>query len=135
MVFSANIPYTFDEVWDQKYGRLPEAFGQFPINIVYGMLESQHSLYLPDTESFSISGEHAEMTYRTHLPSNFRVRVVINLSTGRTETIKYAGDELVCEASGWDLKTAMVQTTLVGLHPEEPTEAPVNSARKDGKEE
>jgi len=62
-----------------------------------------------------------QMRYRPSIESDFSVLVVLH-PKGRIETFKYRASEMICEASGPDFRTAMIQTTGRGLALDEPND-------------
>lgn len=59
------------------------------------------------------------MRYRPAIESVFSVLVVVH-SQGRTETFKFRGSKLICEACGLDFRTAMIHTSAGGVAIDEP---------------
>ena len=76
--------------------------------------------YEPDLATFRETKKTRELTYFNREGGTYRVRVVINIKSGRLETFKYKGRKVVACASGRDFDSAMVQTTLVGIEKDEP---------------
>jgi hypothetical protein len=76
--------------------------------------------YAFDPDTFVDGEQSRQMRYRPTADSYFSVLVVLHRE-GRIETFKYRGSELICEACGPDLRTAMIHTTAGGLAHDEPS--------------
>jgi hypothetical protein len=126
--FIACVPHQIEAEWDEKWGPL---LAGFPLNIVYALAPRADSdqnkilgiitaCYEPDLATFRETKKTRELTYFNREGGTYRVRVVINIKSGRLETFKYKGRKLVACASGRDFDSAIVQTTLVGIERDEP---------------
>ena len=124
--FIACVPQKIEADWDEKWGPL---LAEFPLNIVYACVQRAESdqskmlgitaCYEPDLATFRETKKTRELTYFNREGGTYRVRVVINIKSGRLETFKYKGRKVVACASGRDFDSAMVQTTLVGIEKDE----------------
>ncbi len=124
--FIANIPYQIEADWDSDFG--PRLAG-FPLNLMYtgvrgngrdGGVES--CSYWFDPGSYAQSSDKREMTYLPRVKSPYRVKVEYHKNGNFWRTLKYKSEILIVEAQGVDFEGAMVQTTLCGLQPDEPTD-------------
>ena len=124
--FIACVPQKIKADWDEKWGPL---LAGFPVNIMYACVQKAESdqskmlgitaCYEPDLATFRETKKTRELTYFNREGGTYRVRVVLNIKSGRLETFKYKGRKLVACASGRDFDSAMVQTTLVGIEKDE----------------
>ena len=124
--FIACVPQKIEADWHEKWGPL---LAEFPLNIVYACVQRAESdqskmlgitaCYEPDLATFRETKKTRELTYFNREGGTYRVRVVLNIKSGRLETFKYNGRKLVACASGRDFDSAMVQTTLVGIEKDE----------------
>ena len=125
--FIAYVPHQIEADWDKKWGA---RLSGFPLNIMYACVQRAESgqskmfgitaCYEPDLATFRETRKTRTMTYCNSEGGTYRVRVVLNIKSGRLETFKYKGRKLVACASGRDFDSAMVQTTLVGIEKDEP---------------
>ena len=125
--FIACVPHEIEADWDEKWGPL---LAGFPVNIMYACVQRAESdqskmlgitaCYEPDLATFRETKKTRELTYFNREGGTYRVRVVMNRTSGLLETFKYKGRKLVACASGRDFDSAMVQTTLVGIDQDEP---------------
>ena len=122
--FIAFVSNQIEANWNEKYGPLCEGF---PLNIVYALIETSGAkqvgimaLYAPDVSTFRRTRKSRQLVYFNPKGGPYRVRVVANGLNGQLETFKYKGRKLVAYASGRDFRSAMIQTTMLGIHPDEP---------------
>jgi hypothetical protein len=120
--FVAFIPGAIESGWDDVCA--PRLAG-FPVNVCYakwikglGMACATHVF---DPTTFVEDEQSRQMRYRPAIDSDFSVLVKLHRD-GRIDTFKYRGVELICQASGPDFRTAMIQTTLCGLALDEPVD-------------
>jgi hypothetical protein len=120
--FLIYIPHAIDFRWDSVWA--PRLAG-FPVNIVYvGRIEGvglTQATYVFDPGTLIEGEQTRQMRYRPTIESDFSVLVVLH-PEGRIETFKYRASEMICEASGPDFRTAMIQTTGRGLALDEPND-------------
>lgn len=130
--FVAMVPFTLKEVICDWQPEWPDALKEFPRNILFANSgELRGSLYEPDFATFLKESEIAELTYRTVMPSEFTVKVVVNEASGAVETHKCEGDELVRLSHGPDVKGAMMMTTMHGIDPHEPASIGARAGRDE----
>jgi len=125
--FIACVTHQIEADWDEKRGPLQAGL---PLNIMYACVQRAESdqskmlgitaCYEPDLTTFRETKKTRELTYFNREGGTYRVRVVLNIKSGRLETFKYKGRKLVACASGRDFDSVMVQTTLVGIERDEP---------------
>lgn len=119
--YFACVPYSIESHWHPYYG--PRLVG-FPVNICYTGLWTDEGLvtmtYAFDPSTFAREGDLRRMHYFAAFPSRFWVRVTVH-DNGKMETFKYHDSKLLFEAQGPDFQTAMIQTTMCALIPEETT--------------
>ena len=125
--FIACIPHEIEADWHEKWGPL---LAGFPVNIVYACVQKAESdqskllgitaCYEPALGTFRETKKTRELTYLNREGGIYRVRVVLNIKSGRLETFKYKGKKLVASASGVSFESVMVHTTLVGIERDEP---------------
>jgi hypothetical protein len=128
--FAAMIPFTLKEVISDWQPEWPEILKEFPRNLLFANSgELRGVLYEPDFQTFSDKNDTAKLTYRTVVPSDFCVRVVVNKSSGTVETRKYVGRDLIRLSHGPDVKGAMMMTTMHGVDPNEPASIGVRAGR------
>jgi hypothetical protein len=123
--FIANIPMPIEAEWNRQYAYL----AGFPLNLVYSGQRTAHAGEAPhvaaacywfDPGTYREDEVIREMWYRPHEDSPYAIRVTVRKDTGEWDTFKYSGEELLYVAHGADFRSAMLQTTLVGLQPDEP---------------
>ena len=124
--FISNVPQQILADWDSTFG--PRLAG-FPLNLVYASVrntESGNSLvsccYWFDPSSYVEDMDKREMAYFPRVKSSYRVKVEYHKSGHFWRTLKYKGEQLVCEAQGPEFARAMIQATLVGVQPDEPVD-------------
>jgi hypothetical protein len=124
--FVAHLPLAFGPDWDPRFG--PE-FGGFPTDVLYtGLRRNEEgepavfgAAYFFDPASYVENAQTREGVYYGQVPSAYWLRIVIGKTDGSYRTYKYRGDShLIAEARGTDLKSAMLETTQVGLQADEP---------------
>jgi hypothetical protein len=125
--FMSCVPHQIEADWDEKWGPL---LAGLPLNIMYACVQRAESdqskmlgitaCYEPDLATFRETKKTRELAYFNREGGTYRVRVVLNIKSGRLETFKYKGRKLVACASGRDFDSVMVQTTLVGIERDEP---------------
>lgn len=95
----------------------------FPLNILFGRiardpLSGEESpvrvCYEPAPETFRENGRQKEMRYFTTPTNGFSVRVIFDKKTGRWQTEKYKGEQIIGSASGSTFDQAMIHTTMRG---------------------
>jgi len=120
--FPALIPHAIEPYWDNAWA--PSLAG-FPLNIVYAArmdgIGLTRATYVFDPTTFVADEQSRQMRYRPAIDSDYSVLVKLRRDGG-IETFKYRGSEMVCEASGPDFRTAMIQTTVCGLALDEPVD-------------
>jgi hypothetical protein len=124
--FFAFVP---SEIEPGDKGYEPRLAG-FPHTLVYSSPPVQTAAepqlvtacYQFDPTTFIEGPDYAEMKYLPRQHSPYVVRVRRETRKGSWETFKYRGEELVCMASGTEFNEAMMQTTVVGLMPDEPVD-------------
>ena len=124
--FIACIPHEIEADWHEKWGPL---LAGLPLNIMYACVQRAESdqtkmlgitaCYEPALGTFRETKKTRELTYLNREGGIYRVRVVLNIKSGRLETFKYKGRKLVACASGRDFDSAMVHTTLAGIEQDE----------------
>jgi len=118
--FLAFIPHIIEADWDSVHA---PCLAGFPVNIVYAArIEGAglaYATYVFDPGTFAEGDHSRQMRYRSSIERDFSVLVVLHRE-GKIETFKYRGSELICEACGPDLCTAMIYTTAGGLAAGEP---------------
>ncbi len=128
-LFLANIPRQIEAEWNLRYAYL----AGFPLNIVFtGRRPSDEAAqpylvaacYWFDFRTYEEDEELREMCYYPNEESPYCLRVSVRKDTGVWETFKYRDEELVCSASGATFEAAMMQTTIIGLQPDEPESDP-----------
>jgi len=125
--FITCVPHQIEADWPEKWGPL---LAGLPVNIMYACVQRAASdqskmlgitaCYEPDLATFRETKKTRELTYFNREGGTYRVRVVLNIKSGRLETFKYKGRKLVACASGRDFESAMVHTTLIGIEKDEP---------------
>lgn len=119
----AFVSYPIESHWHPYYG---PRFAGFPVNICYAGARPDGSLisitYVFDPGTFVRGSLSRRMDYFATNQTRFLIRVAVH-DNGRIETFKYCDSQLILEAQGPDFQTAMIQTTICGLTPEE-----INSA-------
>jgi hypothetical protein len=119
--FVAMVPRMLREVITDWQPEWPETLKDFPRNILFANYgELRGVLYEPDFSTFSENADTSTLTYRTVVPSDFTVTVMVTKSSGTVQTHKYKGGELIRLASGHNLKGAMMMTTMHGIERNEP---------------
>jgi hypothetical protein len=130
--FIANIPIQIEARWNREFAYL----AGFPLNLVYSGQRAAHAGEAPhvaaacywfDPGTYREDELIREMLYRPNGESPYSVRVTVRKDTGVWETFKLCGDQLLYVAHGPNFDTAMFQTTLVGLCPDEPESDPRKS--------
>jgi hypothetical protein len=111
--FLAFIPHAIEPDRDNVW--VPRLAG-FPVNIVLccndrGRWASPRNVCFR-SRTFVEGAQSRQMRYR--LESDFSVLVILHWE-GRIETLKYRGSELICEACGPDIRTAMIHTFSGGI--------------------
>jgi hypothetical protein len=98
----------------------------FPLNLVYARSRNTDAgsnlgpaIYWPDLSTYREDSDHREICYFTKHQNGYRVRVIHDKGSGKWRTEKFRGDILLCSAAGAKFDKAMIQTTMVGAHPEE----------------
>jgi hypothetical protein len=119
--FVAFIPYAIESHWDDVCA--PRLAG-FPVNVCYlAWIQGSgtaYAMYVFDPATF-VEGEHSkQMRYRPVIGSDFSVMVQLRRDGG-IDTFKYRGTEMIGEASGPNLRAAMIQTAVCGLALDEPS--------------
>ena len=117
------VPDRIEAEWDPRFAHL----AGFPLNLAYAGTHGEAAVvlctYWFDPGTYAEDGDRREMWYRPRHASPYRVCVVYDQRRSRWETTKYRGDEVVSLADGRSFEQAMMQTTLVGLRPDEPSDA------------
>jgi hypothetical protein len=118
--FLGCIAHAIESHWDNVWA--PCLTG-FPVNIVYaasiegvGLAQATYGF---DPTTFVADEQSRQMRYRPEVDSDFSALVKLHRDGG-IHTFKYRGSELIREASGPDLRTAMIHTTACGLALDEP---------------
>ena len=124
VLFLANIPIQIEASWDSDFA--PRLAG-FPPNLLYtgiqkanGRSSVEGCCYWFDPGTYAEDSDKREMTYFPRVKSPYRVKVEYHKKGKLWRTLKYRGEELRVDAQGADFDRAMIQTTLVGLKPDEP---------------
>jgi hypothetical protein len=122
-----QLPCPIQPFWDEKYS--PVLVG-FPVQLVYVGVRPRNdntqklivmkSRYSFDPATFFETSNGKEMRYPSQLSSVFYVDVLWEKSSGRWETFKCQGNEVLFHATGKDFEQAMKNTLAAGLHPDEP---------------
>jgi hypothetical protein len=123
--FVAHVPLAFGPDWDPRFG--PE-FGGFPTDVLYtgvrrsedGELTVVGAAYFFDAGSYVEDENTRQGVYYGQLPSAYWLRIVISKFDGSYRVSKYRDSEVIAEARGADLHSAMLQATQVGLQADEP---------------
>jgi hypothetical protein len=122
-----ELPVPIQPFWDEKYS--PVLAG-FPVQLVYiGVRPRNDETLKPivmkasygfDPGSFFEDTSQKELRYMPKLPSDFRVDVARQKTSGRWRTCKFEGSRPLSYAIGEDFETVMREILAVGLHPDEP---------------
>ncbi len=123
-VFIETVPHQIEAEWDST---LAPRLAGFPVNLLYVSVRKHlfrkriaSCCYLFDPASYIEDSDKREMTYFPRMKSRSRVKVEYHKNKGSWETLKYKGDKLVALALGPEFDGAMMQTTVIGLQPDEP---------------
>lgn len=123
-LFMASIPHQIEAGWDSDFA--PRLAG-FPLNLKYTSVRRTGAgnrlvscCYWFDPGSYCEDGEKRQMLYLPKVKSAYWVSVEYRKKDGFWHTLKYKDEELLCIASGPGFDRAMLQTTLIGLNPDEP---------------
>jgi hypothetical protein len=132
--FLAFIPHAIEPDWDNVWG---SRLAGFPVNIVYSAtIEGAglaQSTYVFDPGTFVDGAQSRQMRYRPTVESDFSALVILH-QEGRIETFKYRGSELICEACGPDIRTAMIHTPSGGIAINEPRTTKIGSLEPGDKD-
>jgi hypothetical protein len=128
------IPFPIEAEWDPRGAHL----AGFPLNIVYssvrpdgaGVQERLVACYWFDEGTYREDDTVREMAYAPQEETPYSVLVRFHKASGQWETVKYCAGDLVCYASGANYEGAMIQTTLVGVAPDEPATL-LDASRQD----
>jgi hypothetical protein len=121
-----ELPQPIRADWGGEYA---ETLAGFPVQLVYiGVRLRKDETHRPiivkaryffDPGSFREDDLKKEMIYRSHLPSDFYVRVLWHKETQHWDTFKCHGIRLVFHATGTSFEGAMRNTLAGGLQPDE----------------
>jgi hypothetical protein len=118
--FVAFIPNAIESDWDDICA--PRLAG-FPVTLCYAEWIQGFGMacatYVFDPTTFVEGEQSRQMRYRPTVECDFWILVVLH-PDGRIDTFKYRGSEMISEASGSDLRSAMIHTTACGLALDEP---------------
>ncbi len=126
--FVSFIACAIESDWDNVWA---SRLAGFPVNVCYAEWIQGTGMacatYVFDPTTFVEGEQSKQMRYRPEVDSDFSVLVKLHRDGG-IDTFKYRGAELICEASGADLQSAMIHATACGLALDEPWDTEAGSA-------